>query len=105
MLDITKGTSSLQLVSSARYLILLVFQVPLFKELDDHFLRALSLRLVSYTICPNQLVVHASDLSTEMYLIRRCVNTFKLSVHLTFTVEQLLAGVSVSTSLQSAVLS
>ena len=76
LLDLTKSLPSLQLVSSTRCVILLVFQVPLFKELDDHFLRALSLRLVSYTICPNQLVVHASDLSTEMYLIRRCVYTF-----------------------------
>ena len=49
----------------------MLFQVPLFQELDDSFLRQVAIRLVSYTFCPDMCIVDAGDLAKEMYLIRR----------------------------------
>ena len=50
----------------------LMQQVPMFKDTDESFLRALSVKLVLWTFTPNDFIVRAGNFGDHMYMIRRC---------------------------------
>ena len=61
------------------------FQVPLFKDTDDKFLRELSLKAQLYVFSPGDTIIYAGDMGREMYIIRKgiCeVHDFLYIIHL-----------------------
>ena len=60
------------------YLFTTMFQVALFQEADDSFIRALSLMLKPVLFMPKDLIVMQGDVGDEMYFICRGVVSLRL---------------------------